>query len=41
MLMEFSDFMGMRIGTLLIEYWGVWFLSGYKGCIDWVSKGVM
>lgn len=41
MLMEFADFMGMRIGTLLIEYWGVWFLSGYKGCIDWVSKGVM
>ena len=40
-LAEFVDFTGMRMGTLLAEFWGVWFLTGYAGIPDLASKGVI
>ncbi len=41
MLREFIDFVGMRMGTLLIEFWGVWLLAGHTGFPDLASKGVV
>lgn len=41
MLTEFIDFAGMRMGTLLTEFWCVWFLTGYAGIPDLASKGVV
>lgn len=35
---EFLDFSGMRMGTLGIEFFGVWFLVGYTGISDFAGK---
>lgn len=35
---EFVSFTGMRMGTLAVEFFGVWILSGYIGFSDVFSK---
>lgn len=37
-LAEFVDFVGMRMGTLGFEFFGVWFLVGYTEIPDFLGK---
>lgn len=41
MAAEFLNFAGMRMGTLGIEFFGVWFLIEYTGIPDFWSKGLI
>lgn len=41
MMTEFLNFIGMRIGTLGIEFFGVWFLDGYMRIPDFWSKSLI